>query len=102
MNAPSPSKAFDGATYDPKRDWRRLDLQVSAVYRAMRLGVWLTLGQVGDWIFEEVQIDVPHQSISARIRDLRKPKWGGHEIQRRYLRDGIWQYRMVIPRKGAA
>ena len=34
---------------------------------------------------------------SARLRDLRKKQFGGHKIQKRYLRMfGTWQYRMVV------
>lgn len=32
-------------------------------------------------------------SLSANLRNLRKPKWGGHRIAKRRL-NGVWEYRL--------
>ena len=37
----------------------------------------------------------PEASISARLRDLRKPKFGSHDIQRRYVERGLFVYRLL-------
>ena len=47
----------------------------------------------------EVRIWEPQASISARLRDLRKPRNGGYVIERRRRGEaakGIFEYRMVL------
>jgi hypothetical protein len=34
-------------------------------------------------------------SVSARLRDARKARFGSHVIEREYVRRGLWQYRMA-------
>lgn len=41
-------------------------------------------------------------SVSARIRDLRKPKHGGLKVERRHAGNGVWQYRIPSPCSQAA
>lgn len=36
-------------------------------------------------------------SISARLRDLRKPKFGGYVVERRRRTVGTWEYRVSLP-----
>lgn len=81
----------DGKTYDDSRDRARLNRQALAVYDVMKDGHWRTLGQIADLT------DEPEASISARLRDLRKPRFGGFVVDRMYLCDGIWQYRVLKP-----
>lgn len=81
----------DGKTYDDSRDRKRLNRQALAVYDVMRDGQWRTLGQIADLA------DEPEASVSARLRDLRKPRFGGFTVDRMYLCDGIWQYRVLPP-----
>ena len=80
---------FDGETFDPERDAARLNAQLFRVYRALKDGQWHTLSDLalitGD----------PTPSISARLRDLRKAKFGGHVITRRYVDRGLWEYRLA-------
>ena len=42
-------------------------------------------------------------SITARIRDLRKPSFGSYRIEKRRTKDrkamGLWEYRMVPPKE---
>ena len=84
---------FDGKTYERDRDQSRLALQLGAVKRLMADGAWRTLSQIA------ARVDAPEASLSARLRDLRKPKFGGHIVERRYLSDGIWQYRVTFNTK---
>jgi hypothetical protein len=63
-----PHRAFDGKTYDADRDFDRLGGQ---------------LGRGGSIA-----------AISARLRDLRKPKYGSREVERRYLHNGLFEYRL--------
>lgn len=79
---------FDGATYERPRDHGRLSAQLQRVLTVMHDGQWRTLVQI------QALTDAPQASISARLRDLRKPKFGGFVVERRYLKDGLHEYRL--------
>lgn len=80
---------FDGETYDDTRDRTRLARQMAAVRRVMAPGDWWTLGLLA------AVVGAPEASVSARIRDLRKPRFGGYTVEKRYRARGVWEYRMV-------
>lgn len=87
---PSPSLwDFDGHTYDADRDHDRLRAQLNRVKSAMSDGEWHTLAFLSGYLGD------PEASISARLRDLRKPKFGGHTIERRYVVRGLFEYRLA-------
>lgn len=77
----------DGETYQPTRDRERLNRQMKLVYLAMLEGDWHTLHQLA------ATTGCPEASVSARLRDLRKPRFGAHIIERRYAGHGLWEYR---------
>lgn len=80
---------FDGATYIRALDHARLGAQLVRVGHAVADGRWHTLrelaGATGD----------PEASVSARLRDLRKRKFGGHIVEHERLAGGKWRYRLV-------
>jgi len=84
---------FDGATIDPLHDDERLGTLLRAVFRCMSDSQWRTLS--------EIYLSVgrgSEASISARLRDFRKSKFGGHEVERRRrgpAAAGLWEYRLV-------
>ena len=80
----------DGETYDRPRDQVRLNAQQQRVFDVMKDGKWRTIIAIG-YVTRD-----PQASISARLRDLRKPKFGGHIVERKYIADGLWQYRMIV------
>ena len=79
---------FDGETYEPARDADRLHAQLARVFAALRDSQWHTLTELARATGD------PTPSISARLRDLRKAKFGGHVIARRYVDRGLWAYRL--------
>lgn len=81
-------QSFDGATIVRKRDNQRLQIQLAKVRRAMWDGQWRTLSELAE------AVDAPQASVSARIRDLRKPKYGAYNIERRYVSRGLYEYRI--------
>jgi hypothetical protein len=85
---------FGGFTFVAERDAARLTAQLGAVrdYMASH-GGWRTLREIAD------ATGYPEASISARLRDLRKVRFGAHTVDRRYLTDGLWEYRLQL-RKG--
>ena len=85
---PEPPK-FSGDTYDAERDGRRLNRQLMAVWMVVRDERWRTLAQIADETGE------PEASISARLRDFRKPHIMGATVDRRHLNKGLWEYRVI-------
>ncbi len=83
---------FDGETYDPLLDGNRLRHQLGKVFEAMMRGEWLTLEEI------QQRSGQPQASISARLRDLRKPRFGSYILERRPRgeRDlGQFEYRLL-------
>jgi len=83
---------FDGATFEPVHDEARLGAQSLRVFAAVRDGQWRTLAEIAHITGD------PEASISARLRDFRKRKFGAHEIERRRRGTpelGWFEYRMV-------
>ena len=85
----TPPLLFDGSTLDPSRDSDRLKRQLDSVYACMADGLWHTLEDIS------VTLDCPEASVSARLRDLRKPRFGAHRVERRYVRRGLFEYRLA-------
>jgi len=87
---------FDGATYEHARDGARLGDQMMAVLSVMADGQWRTLKQLA------AAVDAPEASVSARLRDLRKPRFGGHRVERRYVCKGCFTYQLLVNEVEAA
>ncbi len=87
-----PDPVFDGETYEPERDAARLGSQLQAVRELMEDGEWRTLYNLAK------AVGGSEAGVSARLRDLRKPRFGGHTIERRYIATGIWSYRLHVHR----
>lgn len=79
---------FNGADYRETRDGSRLRGQLARVYTLMIDGEWRTLQQIADSTGD------PHSSVSAQLRHLRKPRFGGHTVERRYIENGLYEYRV--------
>lgn len=82
----------DGQTFDHKRDGARLNKQAQDVFNLLANGQWYTLDQIS------YCTNHPQASVSARLRDLRKPKFGGFTVEKRNLGKGTWIYRLTSER----
>ena len=80
----------DGATYNHQRDGIRLHKQHNRVLAFMRDGLWHSLRDISEATGD------PEASVSARLRDLRKPRFGGFSIDRRYVARGLYEYRLLV------
>lgn len=80
---------FDGETYEPSRDHERLAGLLGRVRALMADRQWRTLAQI------QAIAGGTEASCSARLRDLRKQKFGSYEIERRYISAGLWEYRLL-------
>ena len=79
---------FDGDDYKHERDSARLTGQIRRVYDFMLDGAWRTLDEISDATGD------PHSSVSAQLRNLRKKRFGGHNIERKYMGGGLYSYRL--------
>jgi hypothetical protein len=89
LGEPAP---FEGHTYVDAIDGVRLGAQLRTVLFVMSDGAWRTLEEI-----REVT-DYPEASISARLRDIRKPRFARtHTMDSRRRAGssrGLWEYRV--------
>lgn len=81
---------FDGSDYVASRDDVRLTGQLLRVWNVMCNGLWRTLPQIAEATGD------PEASISAQLRHLRKPRFGAHKIEKEYIANGLYRYRLVV------
>lgn len=80
---------FDGPCLEP-HDHERLSRQLDKVRDLMKDGAWRSLPMIRAAVGAASEA-----GVSARLRDLRKPKFGGYEVQRK--REGnLFYYRLVV------
>ena len=81
---------MDGETFDADLDGARLSTQLGKVERLMRDGRWRTLAEIRE------AVGGSEAGVSARLRDLRKTRFGAWTVERRRESvSGLWAYRMV-------
>ena len=90
--APPPGPR-DGKTFVPKKDEKRLNRQAQLVWNFMSDGRYHTLAEISR------ATGVPEASASARLRDLRKIRFGMNTVERRRRTESQYEYRLV-PRVG--
>ena len=91
MSAPQRT-LFDGPDYDPALDEDRLSKALGRIWVAMSRGGWWTLAELAS------AGECSEAGAAARIRDLRKRRYGSHLVEKRRRGDpkaGLWEYRMV-------
>jgi len=84
---------FNGSDYSPEHDQARLTGQILRVFEAMRHGRWMTLAEL------EAATDDPQASLSAQLRNLRKPRFGSYTVEKRPRGDrshGLFEYRLTV------
>lgn len=87
-----PNPDFDGRTYKPKFDKARLTSQLKEVFDLMSDSKWRTLSEISN------AINKPEASISARLRDFRKEKFGSHVVNSRRrgeAKKGLFEYQLI-------
>lgn len=87
---PPPEQAFDGTTYEPERDHVRLKGALLRTYERMSDGRWYALSYLAEYV------GCSEAAVSARIRDLRKSKYGGHAVECEYVQRGLHRYRLIV------
>ena len=83
---------FDGETYEPEHDWQRLNTALSRVFGVLSDGKWYTLSEIAR------VAQTSEAGASARIRDLRKEKFGSYDVlssrDTNRPKSGLWHYRL--------
>lgn len=81
---------FDGAAYLGFRDDERLTGQLRRIWDVVKDERWHTLAEIAGRTGDH------EASISAQLRHLRKPRFGAHTLEREYVDNGLFRYRLVI------
>lgn len=77
-----------GETYDVRVDYGRLNAQARRVYDVMADHAWRSLREIAEATGD------PEASVSARLRDFRKPEFGAMLVERRRRAgSATWEYR---------
>jgi hypothetical protein len=82
---------FDGAAYSQAFDHKRLTGQIRRVFDLMKDGRWRTLEEIA------AATGDPQASVSAQLRHLRKPRFGGFTVEKRAKGErehGLFEYRL--------
>lgn len=90
LPSPARGEAFDGRTYQSDRDYTRLTGQLLAVFELMKDGKFRTLSEIQE------TVEGSQTAISARLRDLRKEKYGAHQVDSEYVSRGLYRYRVIV------
>lgn len=78
----------DGTTFEPQRDRARLGAQMQAVQDYMLSHEWVTLPEL------HAALGGSEAGLSARLRDLRKARYGAHTVERKSVGGGLFAYRV--------
>ena len=81
---------FDGSDYVHDRDSERLTGQLFRVFETIKDGNWYTLNAIAE------ATEDPPASISAQLRHLRKPRFGGYTVDKKHIENGLYVYRLVL------
>lgn len=84
---------FNGDDYVPPRDHARLGRQYLRIFALMADGQWRTLDDIA------AATGDPPASVSAQLRHMRKARFGGHTLNRRYVHDGLYEYQVLVNRE---
>lgn len=96
----TPDRSFGGETYEPVRDYIRLKSQLWRTWQVMCDSKARTLSAIAaqTTALRERGGHDSEAAISARLRDFRKDKFGGHIVEK--WNDGtgdggLWWYRLI-------
>ena len=83
---------FSGTTYSQALDHDRLSTQYNRVFNVMCDGQWHTIPELTSLS------GGTEPAVSARIRDMRKKRFGAHTVERERVpgQKGLWRYRLTL------
>jgi hypothetical protein len=77
-------------------DLFRMKNQRVAVGVLMRDGLWRDLPSIAQSIGAS-SVSIP--AISARLREMRAAKYGGHTVNKRQVKPGLFEYQLIVDNK---
>ena len=80
-----------GPAYVQALDFVRITDQQERIKDLMMSGEWRTLAEIASTTGD------PEASVSAQLRHLRKPRFGGWIVEKRRRSAGTWEYRLMVP-----
>ncbi len=80
---------FNGDDYIPARDEIRLSGQLRKIFALMQDGQRRTLENISALTGE------PPASVSAQLRHLRKPRFGGYRVNKYHMGAGLYEYEVL-------
>lgn len=85
---------FDGETFEEKLDGPRLRCQMERVreYMLAIFPTWKSVYEISVALEQLYGGKFPTQSISARLRDLRKKQFGSYIVDKNRRKGGTWEY----------
>jgi hypothetical protein len=86
---PTTEPVFGGPTYEPEFDAERLGKQARSVFKLMSDERWRSLADIAR------DTGYPEASVSARLRDFRKRRFGGFIVERQRVAGGLYHYRLI-------
>jgi hypothetical protein len=89
LDLPLTPPRFDGPDIN-ERDTIRLAGQMARVFELMSDGNWRTLSEI------LIHAGGSEAGCSARLRDLRKKRFGGYTVNRRRRYEGHFEYQLLI------
>jgi hypothetical protein len=100
MTSPQPglllfTPRFAGSDYRPERDDRRLNEQYQKIFDLMKDGEWRSLEEISK------ATGSPPASASAQMRHARKPRFGNHTINKKYMGEGLYLYQLIVNKEQA-
>lgn len=81
---------FAGDDYQPMRDDVRLTDQLKRIWEVVKDQQWHTIHEIS------TRTRAPEASVSAQLRHLRKERFGRHTVEKEYLGDGLYRYRVIV------
>ena len=84
---------FEGSDYSKSLDKKRLTGQILRVFHVMKDGKFRSLKEI------ETMLGDPQASISAQLRNLRKDRFGGYNVNKRRRGDrtsGLFEYQLEL------
>ena len=87
VNEQTYTKAIDDPRINPQRESVRLYMLEHGL-----AGMWSSLSEIS------YVLGYPEASVSARLRDFRKQKFGRHQVDRRRRKAGrgTWEYKVIF------
>lgn len=81
-----------GPAFDRDLDFARITYQMGRILDVMLTQQWYSLAEIA------TRTGDPEASVSAQLRHLRKPRFGGYVVEkrRRTAQGGTWEYRLTM------